>query len=78
MSRGSVVQDRLAHRLAEIVGERAPCSGFPRPTLVPLREGCAVIKDIEVTIDVTVSREAAEAILRALADSRPKTEADLR
>jgi hypothetical protein len=76
MSHGSVAQDRLARRLADIVGEREPRSGFPRPTLLPLREGCAVIRDIEVTIDVTVSPEVAEAMLRALADGRPKTESE--
>jgi hypothetical protein len=69
-------QDRLARHLAEIVGEREPRSGFPRPTLLPIPEGCAIIKDIEVTIDVTVSPETAAAMLRALADSRPSGEPD--
>jgi hypothetical protein len=70
---GGAMQDRLARRLAEIVGEREPRSGFPRPTLLPIAEGCAIIKDSEVTIDVTVSPETAEAMLRAMASARPRT-----
>jgi hypothetical protein len=74
LNRGSRDQDRLTRRLAEIVGEREPRSGFPRPTLLPIAEGCAVIKAVEVTIDVTVSPEIAEAMLRAMAGARPRTE----
>ena len=75
MSRGRLMQDRLARRLAEIVSEREPRSGFPRPTLLPIPEGCAIVSDVEVTIDVTVSPEVAEAMLRAMAGARPSTEA---
>jgi hypothetical protein len=71
------MQDRLARRLAEIVGEREPRSGFRRPTLLPIPEGCAIVtSDVEVTIDVTVSPEVAETMLRAMAGSRPSTEAE--
>ena len=76
MNRGSFAQDRLVRRLAEIVGEREPRSGFPRPTLLPIREGCAVISEVEVTIDVTVSPAIAEAMLRALAATRRATDAE--
>jgi hypothetical protein len=71
--RGRAAQDRLSRLLAEIVGEREPRSGFPRPTLIALPEGCAVVtSDVEVTIDVTVSPQVAEAMLRAMAGARPR------
>jgi len=74
-ARGRVAQDHLARRLAHVVGERQPRSGFPRPTLLPIPEGCVVINnDVEVTIDVNVSPKVAEAMLRAMASTRPSTE----
>jgi hypothetical protein len=69
--RGRASQDRLARLLAEIVGEREPRSGFPRPTLIPIREGCAIVtSDVEVTIDVTVSPQVAAEMLRAMVSAR--------
>jgi hypothetical protein len=74
-ARGRVTQDHLARRLAEVVAERTPRSGFPRPTLLPIPEGCVIINsDVEVTIDVNVSPKVAEAMLRAMASTRPSTE----
>ena len=76
VNRSRATQDRLASRLAGIVGEREPRSGFPRPTLLPIPEGCAIVKGGEVTIDVSVSPETAAAMLRTLAKSRPGREPD--
>jgi hypothetical protein len=64
-------QDGLARRLAQLVCEPEPKSGFPRATLLPLPEGCAVVSDIEVRIDVSVPPEFAVAMLRALVAARP-------
>jgi hypothetical protein len=72
---GGAMQNRLARRLAEIVGEREPRSGFPRPTLLPSRKAVPS-SDVEVTIDVTMSAEVAEAILRAMAGARQLAEAE--
>ncbi len=76
MRRDRTIQDRLARRLAVVVVvEREPRSGFPRPTLIKIPEGCVVV-DIDVTIDVTVTPQVAEAMLRAMVAARPSTEAE--
>lgn len=64
------VQDRLARLIAKLTGSPEPPSGYPRPTQIRIAEGDVLVRDDEVTIDVSVSPAAAEAIMRALAEAR--------